>query len=138
MESKRSGLSEFVADSENLARFLTSSSQFNAKGVKPSAFLPNPNDQTTSVFRHDGKPESELWEIGVEDAVGTRTLYGAAIIVAEIVRSEKLAVTADEPPPRHAIICKWPVDQSNPDLQKARHKEIALAIASHARLLLRR
>ena len=137
MESIRSGLPEAIADSEHLARFLTSSSQYNAKGVKPSAFLPNPNDQTTSVFRHDGEPESELWEIGVEDAVGTRTLYGAAIVIVEVVRSAKLAVAANEPPPRHAVICKWPVDQSDAELQKAKHKEIALVIASKARLLLR-
>lgn len=138
MVSIRSDPPESIADSEHLARFLTSSSQYNTKGVKPSAFLPNPDDQSTSVFRHGGEPESELWQIGVEDAVGTRTLYGAAIIVAEVVRSEKLTVTADEPPPRHAVICNWPVDQSDPDLQKARQKEIALVIASRARLLLRR
>ena len=137
METLPSGLSEFVADSEGLARFLKSRSQYNAKGVKHSAFLPNPKDQTTSVFRHSGEPASDLWRIGVEEEKSARTLYGAAIVLAEIVRNEKLAVTAEEPPPRHAVICDWPVDPSDPELQKAKHKEIALVIASQARLLLR-
>jgi hypothetical protein len=51
-----SGLSEAIEDDENLARFLTSSSQFNAVMVKPSAFLPNPTDGETSVFRHGSEP----------------------------------------------------------------------------------
>ncbi len=138
MEILQSGLSEIIADSEDLARFLMSSSQYNSIGVKPSAFLPNPNDDyTTSVYRQSGKPESELWELGVEQMDSARTLYGAAIVTAELVRNEKLVVVAKEPPPKHADICNWPLDQFDPDLQKARHKEIALAIASHARLLLR-
>ena len=138
MESLPSGLSKVVEDSECLVRFLTSSGQFNAKVVKHAAFLPNPNDgYTTSVFRHSGKPESELWVIGAQHIGSTRALHGVATVVAEQVRNEKLAVIAKEPPPKHANICNWPLDQSDPDLQKAMHKKIALSIASHARLLLR-
>jgi hypothetical protein len=43
-------------------------------------------------------------------------------------------IQADEPPPRHANIVEWPVD-ADPDLQKARQKEIALAIASQSILV---
>ena len=44
------GLPEIVADEEDLARFLTSSSQFNTQVVKHAAFLPSQNDGVTSVF----------------------------------------------------------------------------------------
>ena len=37
-----SGLPEHVDDEEEVARFLTQSSQFNATMVKPAALLPNP------------------------------------------------------------------------------------------------
>jgi hypothetical protein len=43
-----------------------------------------------------------------------------------------LNVVADEPPPRHAVIRGWPVIDNDPDLQKARHKEKALILASAA------
>jgi hypothetical protein len=41
MTTLPSGLEEIIADDEDLARYLTSSSQFNAVMVKPAAFLPN-------------------------------------------------------------------------------------------------
>jgi hypothetical protein len=42
MATLPSGLEEIITDDEDLARYLTSSSQFNAVMVKPAAFLPNP------------------------------------------------------------------------------------------------
>lgn len=138
MEALPSGLSEVIPDSEHLARFLTSSSQYNAKCVKPAAFLPSPQDRTTSVFRHSGQPESQLWQIGIDHAVGARTLYGAAIVTAKQVRLAQLALEADEPPPRHAAIVGWPSVESDPDLEKARHKELAAVITSNACLILRK
>src|ERR1700758_4702302 len=56
-----SGLPEIVADDEDLARFLTSRSRFNAQMAKPAAFLPAVNDRETSVFRHGSEPRVELW-----------------------------------------------------------------------------
>ena len=70
-----SGLPEQVADEEDLARFLTQSSQFSAVMAKPAAFLPNPKDRETSVSRHGRAPLEALWSLGLV-AAGTRPLRG--------------------------------------------------------------
>jgi hypothetical protein len=132
-----SGLPENVADEEDLARFLTSSSQFNTQVVKHAAFLPSQNDGVTSVFRHGSEPRDALCKIGVAHAAGGRTLHGAAIIKAHDVRAVPLEVGANEPPPRHAKIRGWVVDNNDPELQKAQRKQQAMEIASKA-ILLRR
>jgi hypothetical protein len=130
-----SGLPEIVADEEALARFLLSSSYFTAAIVKPAAFLPNPKAQmTTSVSRHGGEPREELMQIG-RGLRPDRTLHGAAICKAAVVRSARLDVTSDEPPPRHANIVGWPVNV-DVSLQKAAQIERALGIASMCTLIL--
>ena len=131
-----SGLPEIVADEEDLARFLTSSSQFNAGGAKPAAFLPNPSNGETSVFRHGDQPRASLWRIGNEHVSVNRTLHGAAIFKAKHVRSALLEVVAQEPPPRHANIVGWPWP-TDPELGKAARKERALVIAQNADLVRR-
>jgi hypothetical protein len=131
-----SGLPEQVGDDEDLARFLTSSGQFNAQMVKPAAFLPSMSDRETSVFRHGIEPKAALWRIGNEMTRG-RTLHGAAIVRTADVRSAQLAVVADEPPPRHAVVNGWPWIENDPELQKAQQKERAVILASKA-ILLRR
>ena len=135
-----SGLPEDVSDEEKLARFLTQSNQFNTVMAKPAAFLPNPTDRETSVSRYDGDSK-RLWEMG-QFAAGARNLYGAAILKARDVRlahlkardvsSAQLAVVSDEPPPYHAVIQGWPWNESDPELQKARQKELAALLASAA------
>ena len=124
-----SGLPEHIDDDEELARFLTQSSQFNAKMVKPAALLPNPKDGETSVSRHGPEPGDELWRLGLA-AAGARPLYGAAIFEARVVRAAQLEVLADEPPPRHAVILGWPRVDTDPELQKAKQKELAALIVS--------
>jgi hypothetical protein len=131
-----SGLPEIVADEEDLARFLTQSSHFNALMAKPAAFLPSPRDRGTSVSRHGSEPRESLWAIGLA-AAGERVLHGAAIVKAGVVRSAKLTVLADEPPARHAVIGGWPWGEADPELQKGRQKEIAAVVASKAHLLRR-
>jgi hypothetical protein len=126
-----SGLPERVDDDEDLARFLTSSSQFNAKMVKPSAFLPNPKDGETSVFRHGSEPRAHLWQIGHEHVARERTLHGAAIFKARVARAALLEVTAQEPPPLHANIIGWPGTAIDPEMAKAERKERAAQIAQH-------
>ena len=127
-----SGLADIVADEEDLARFLTSSSQFNAVGVKPSAFLPNPKNGETSVFRHGSHPRESLWRTAEDNLAGTRTLHGAAIFKATHVRSAALDVVAQEPPLRHANILRWPWSNTDPEMGKAEQKERAALIAQHA------
>lgn len=130
-----SGLPEIVANEEALARFLMSSSYFNATVVKPAAFLPNAKARmTTSVSRHDAEPPENLIQIG-RGLRPDRTIHGAAIVTAVVVRSARLDVVADEPPLRHANIVGWPVN-ADPSLQKAAQIERALQIASTCRLIL--
>jgi hypothetical protein len=132
-----SGLPDLVGDDEELARFLTSTSQFNAQMAKPAAFLPSANDRETSVFRHGSEPRAALWALGDEHAAGNRTIHGAAIVTASVVRAALLDVLADEPPPRHAVISGWPWLDDDRDLQKAQQKERAAEVASKAVLLRR-
>lgn len=131
-----SGLSDDVGDEEDLARFLTSSSQFNALMVKPSAFLPSPKDEATSVFRHGSEPRAGLWQIGTEHVV-RRAVHGAAIVKASDVRAALLEVVAQEPPPRHANITGWPLLVPDPELGKAQRKERAALIAQCAEVVRR-
>ena len=129
-----SGLPERVQDEEKLARFLTSSSYYNSKMVKPAAFLPNPTDSETSVFRHGSDPCDNLWAIGMEHAAQGRNIHGVAIVNAHHVRAIGLEVIACEPPPLHAGIRNWPEDP-DPELQKAKQKDLANLIAKVAELL---
>lgn len=137
MGTLSSGLDESIADSEDLARFLTSSGHYNAAMPKPAAFLPNPKDRETSVFRHGDGPTEELWHIGEKYAASERTLHGAAVLKAGDVRRVKLDILAGEPPPRHAAIVGWPLVENDPELQRAQQKGLALLLASVARLVLR-
>jgi hypothetical protein len=132
-----SGLADIVADEEDLARFLTSSSLFSADMVKPAAFLPNPRNGETSVFRHGSRPRAPLWQIAEGHMSAGRTLHGAAIVKAKHVRAEALEVVAHEPPPRHANIVNWPSSQADPDMAKAARRERAVVIAQHAELVRR-
>jgi hypothetical protein len=131
-----SNLPEIIADSEDIARFLTQSSHFNSSTVKPSAFLPSPTERETSVCRHGVEPLENLWRLGA-NAANTRHLHGAAIFKAQAVRDVGLVILPDEPPPHHAVIRGWPWLEDDPELQKAKQKEIALVMASQATLLLK-
>ncbi len=129
-----SGLNDVVSDDEDLARFLTQRGQFSREIAKPAAFLPSVASRETSVSRHGAEPVNSLWEIG-KDAVGDRTLYGAAIIKAESVRAARLEVESSEPPSRHAAIRGWPWPD-DPELRKAQQKERALVLTSRTTHLL--
>lgn len=129
-----SGLPDQIGDDEDLARFLTQSSHFNALMAKPAAFLPSVKYRETSVSRHGSQPLESLWAIGAK-AAGGRTLYGAAIFKAGSVRAAQLDVLHDEPPPRHAAIRGWPWGGADPELQKAQQREMAAVLASKAVLL---
>lgn len=130
-----SGLPDQIDGDENLARFLTQSNRFTSVMAKPAAFLPRPKDRETSVSRHGSQPLESLWSIGL-NAAGERTLYGAAIFKAHVVRRVQLQVIAAEPPPRHAALRGWPW-LDDPVLQKARQLELASVLAREAELLLR-
>jgi hypothetical protein len=135
MATLPSGLPDLVDDDEDLARFLTSSSEFNRAGVRHPAFVPHEGEK--SVFRHGAEPRADLWRIAQTYGVaGNRTLHGAAIVKARRVRDVQLDVEAREPPPRHANIVGWKWSEDDPDVGKAEQKEQALRIAEHAMLVL--
>jgi hypothetical protein len=135
MRILESGLPDQVANEEKLARFLTSSSQFNSKMVKPSAFLPEPGTWETSVFRSGSEPQEALWGVGHRYAAQGRNLHGVAIVEASSVRAIRLDVIAAEPPPKHSAIRNWPQVRDDPERQKAQHKELAILLASKAELV---
>lgn len=129
-----SGLPENISDDEKLARFLFSKSWFNSQGVKPAAFLPS-NDRETSTFRHGSEPRDVLWAIGATILPDGRSIHGAAIVQAGDVRAVSLEILATEPPPRHACIRGWPWSEEDPDMQKAKHKNLATQLAAKAELV---
>lgn len=130
-----SGLPDSVADDEDLARFLTSASQFNAKGVKPSAYLPNPRYRNSSVFRQGADPLADVLQIWQDNAAPERKLHAIAFCKALDVRTAKLDVIPEEPPLRHANIEGWPWSDADPEMAKADQKERAAVIAQKANVL---
>src|SRR5437773_6412207 len=98
-----SGLPEIVADHEDLARILKSSSHFTSTTVKAAAYMPA-KDGMTSVIRHGAHPVDALWQLAEDFVAGRAIIHGVAICKAITVREERLDVVADEPPPRHANI----------------------------------
>lgn len=130
MSELPSGLPVPVADDEEVARSLTSSSHVTASTgrIKHNAYLPAPDDDT-SVFRCSGLSVEALHALIPEER---RTRHGAAIVIAEAIRSAGVDVLAHEPPPRHANIRSWPL-HPDPDEQKARRKEVAAVMAEAAR-----
>lgn len=130
MSELSSGLPVLVADDEEVARSLTSSSHVTASTgrIKHNAYLPAPDDDT-SVFRCSGLSVEVLHALIPEER---HTRHGAAVVKAEVVREAGVDVIAEEPPPRHANIRGWP-RHTDPDEQKARRKEVATIIAEAAR-----
>lgn len=131
MNGLPSGLPEIVEDDEDIARFLTQRSHFTRQHVDPSAFLPTKKSHESSVSRHGREPIERLREIGLA-AAGSRKLYGAAMIKARDVRFARLEIVAKEPPECHAAIRGWPWIEQDPEEQKARQKERALALVNAA------
>jgi len=128
----RSGLPEQVADAEDVVRFLTSSGHSNATAMKPVAFLPNPKNGETSVFRHGAEPLADLIAIGEKEVGGVRRVHGAAIIKASAIRKASLELRAGEPPPLHADIVGWPWKLEDLEFGKAEQKLIAALLAQEA------
>lgn len=131
-----SGLDVEIAESEQLARFLASSSHFNSIAVKPSAYLPGP-DRETSVFRHGPSPEAELWSLAREHVESHgRPVHGVAIVSASAIRSASLRIESSEPPPCHAAIRGWYFGDDL-EFQKSMHKHAALELVRHTLLIKR-
>lgn len=83
---------EPVILSEKLARFILQKNWYRTSdnSVKYAAFMPNPNNGETSVFRIFGIFDIKVWDIGDRE-VGTKRdkpILGRADIVASIVISK--------------------------------------------------
>lgn len=124
-----SGLPEQVGDDERLARVLTSSGHYSTERrcAKPPALLPDENGRK-SVFRISGLDEAAIQQLAITHVCGRR--HGAMTFIASNVRQEGLEISPSEPPPRHADLLLWPDGRGDPELKKARQKEVALAIIS--------
>lgn len=123
-----------ISSAEPLARFLTQSGHFVASRnrVKPGAFLPAPNGQT-SLFRIADLNEAGIWGIAVkhvESGHSPRHVCARAETTRDHIEVIGLRVHPDEPPPRHANITDWPLGKDD-------QKELALLLASRATLKLR-
>jgi len=135
-----SGLPEAVENDEPLARFLTSSRQFNSTMARPAAFLPNKKKGTLSTCRHGPDPLTKLQELGREYFHGQENVrvHGAAIVLTRhVLAIDPLRVEASEPPTRHADIAGWirSAHANEPRWEKADNLHLATAIARQADLV---
>lgn len=128
---------EQIQRDEPLARFIFSRRHLSTtkKVVKAPAFIPNPDDLQTSVFRIYELGERQIRDIG--EGVGrtqsppqSPRARGEIEVNAVINVGANLHVIPDEPPPRHAEITGWPRDD------KPQQLEIAKLLAAVARLVL--
>jgi len=131
-----------VSPGEKLTRFIRYNSHFSdvTNRVKPDVFLPHRKSIEISVFRITGCNDSEeplkneIWKIGL-DYVQTeeRPIIARADLSTAIVYENKLKVIPDEPPPRHANITPFPVEETPTD-RKAR-RAIATKLAHASKLV---
>lgn len=116
-----------VRPKSKAARFLTSSSFFNASGVRSRAFMPH-TDGTLSIFIIDGLNAPGVARLASEHVnVKGRKAHGYASLSVSSFISCGLSVVHDEPPRRHAVAARWPPD-------KGEQKEVALRLAEQSKL----
>jgi hypothetical protein len=105
-----SGRDEIIDDSESLARFAISKSQFSrvTNKPKPNLLSPNPHIEL-SVSRIDGLDKTVIQSIGdgVARSRNKSNSLGYAHLKALKIRTSGLDVFADEGPPHHANITGW-------------------------------
>ena len=133
-----SGLPEVVAEDEQIAAFLTSSSShFNSTMVKAAAYLPNQKDGEKSVCRHGAEPRAELQRLSSDFFAGApeTKVYGAGVVAVSVVRAAGLRIESDEPPERHATVRGWAWSETDPKMGKAENIERAKRLAEKATLV---
>jgi hypothetical protein len=120
---------EPITPSEVLSRFIMQTNWYRLSDncVRYAAFMPNPKNGETSVYRISGISDREVWEIGDRE-VGLKRdkpILGRADIGASFVITKGLNVVPSEPPIRHANIIGWPE-------QKSEQRLVALELAAEA------
>ena len=120
---------EPITPSEVLSRFIMQTNWYKLSDncVRYAAFMPNPKNGETSVYRISGISDREVWEIGDRE-VGLKRdkpILGRADICASFVITKGLNLVPSEPPIRHANIIGWPQEKSE-------QKLVALELAAEA------
>ncbi len=132
-----------VSPGEKLTRFIRYGRHFSVvtNRVKPDAFLPHKNSVDVSVFRISELPDSqelsdsEVWEIGRQYIQTKETPVKARADLSDaIIYVNNLEVIQDEPPPRHANITPFPIEE-NPTTRKAR-RVLAAKLARSSKLVI--
>ena len=123
-----------VDSSETLSRFILQKNWYGTSdySVKYAAFMPNPKNGKTSIFRISDICDEEIWDIGDREVSVKRgkPILGRADVITFVVISSGLTVEPIEPPVRHANIAGWPDERS-------KQKLISLELAAEAQLHLR-
>lgn len=116
--------------SEILSRFVLQRNWYRPSDnrVKYAAFMPNPKNGETSVFRTSEISDVETWQIGEHEVTMKRgkPILGRADIEASVVMSKDLKIVPSEPPERHANVIDWPNEKSE-------QKLIAVELAERSR-----
>ncbi len=121
---------ESISSSENLTRYIFQKKYYRPSNntIKYNAFLPNPNNGDTSVFRISNLSDNEIWNIG-KNIRYDKIVIGRADIIASIVLSKNLKIIPSEPLRHHADISDWPNNRSEQIM-------IATELAEEAKLYL--
>lgn len=114
---RASSLPASVQPTERLSRYILGNTLFkrNRTRISPQLFMPSPKTQNTSVYRTQGCPEAEIWNIGDRYVTPLhpehKPILGRADISAQMVFDSELRVTPHPIPHfRHANIDGWPTE----------------------------
>ncbi|MGJ8725777.1 MAG: hypothetical protein ACSHYB_14550 [Roseibacillus sp.] len=124
-----SSLPATVAGREKLARFVRQSRYAKGGRIRHDTFTPAP-DNDTSVFRIEGLETEEIKALAVEH-VRERSKNGAAVFLASAVKKAKLILEVKEPPPRHANIRGWSLNEDK-ELKTSERKLAAMVLAEES------
>ena len=123
-----------VEEVETLSRFIFQTNWYRTsnQSVRHTAFMPNPKNGETSVYRTSEITDEEIWNIGNREVSVKRgkPILGRADIIAGVVISRDLEINPSESPERHANITGWPDEPS-------KRRLIALELAAEAQLHLK-
>ncbi|MCK4446472.1 MAG: hypothetical protein KAW56_05270 [Candidatus Marinimicrobia bacterium] len=117
---------------KQIARFLTQKSHFSSekKIVKPTAFMPNKNGET-SAFGLDELTNDEIIGLGreyIKTQSGSPPKGRAELLTDKVLKTE-LKIDFNNVPPRHLNIIGWPEQKHNQKLK-------AIILASYSTLQL--
>lgn len=101
-----------IEPSEILSRYIFTEKYLRPdNSVKWQAF--KPKNHETSVYRTSDLSEPDIWDIGRDvETMSGRSLRGRADIRTSSVLEISLDVIDSIPPPLHANIVGWPIDEA--------------------------